>query len=264
MPAIEVGERIAVGEALAKLLEHAPLDVEAQELEPGFGEERLDRRKREAMLPTVEQQVPALAGGEEVAALGREAPAADEVERARTRIIQGMDRSFANSQQLAMQLSDVIADGDWRLLFTNYEEIKRVTPADVRDGDALKGAVAALEREVGPTDVLLPCAGVGRLSTANDLDLDGLRTMLEVNVLGVARTIEAVLPGMFARGRGHIVGVASVAFPFLPRQLSLAAATCFANSACTLSALSRWPWTLGNNAVAPFRGDSRSHALRAL
>jgi len=30
-----------------------------------------------------------------------------------------------------MQLTDVIADGDWRLLFTNYEEIKRVTGEDV-------------------------------------------------------------------------------------------------------------------------------------
>ena len=35
--------------------------------------------------------------------------------------------------------------------------------------------------------------------------------MLEVNVLGVAQSIEAVLPGMIARGRGHIVGMASVA-----------------------------------------------------
>jgi short-subunit dehydrogenase len=84
----------------------------------------------------------------------------------------------------------------------------------------LKAAVAALEREVGPTDVLLPCAGMGTLSTANDLDLEGFRSMLEVNVLGVARTIEAVLPGMFARGRGHIVGIASVAgyrgLPWMP------------------------------------------------
>lgn len=66
-----------------------------------------------------------------VAGLTREPPTVEEVDRARTRIIQGMDRSFANSQQLAMQLNDVIANGDWRLLFTNYEEIKRVTAEDV-------------------------------------------------------------------------------------------------------------------------------------
>jgi zinc protease len=68
-----------------------------------------------------------------VAQLGQQAPNDDEVMRAKTRIVQGMDRSFANSQQLALNgLTDVIADGDWRLLFTNYEELKRVTPADVK------------------------------------------------------------------------------------------------------------------------------------
>jgi zinc protease len=66
-----------------------------------------------------------------IAALSREAPTKEEVDRAKTRIIQGMDRSFANSQQLAMQMTDVVADGDWRLLFANYEELKRVTAEDV-------------------------------------------------------------------------------------------------------------------------------------
>jgi len=66
-----------------------------------------------------------------IASLTREAPTKEEVDRAKTRVIQGMDRTFANSQQLAMQLTDVIADGDWRLLFANYEEIKRVTDEDV-------------------------------------------------------------------------------------------------------------------------------------
>jgi zinc protease len=63
--------------------------------------------------------------------LAREGPTAEEVERAKTRISQGMDRTFANSQQLAMQLTDIIASGDWRLLFANYEEIKRVTAEDL-------------------------------------------------------------------------------------------------------------------------------------
>jgi short-subunit dehydrogenase len=92
--------------------------------------------------------------------------------------------------------------------------------ADVCDATAVKEAVSALEAEVGPTDVLVACAGVGKLSTALDLDLEGFRQMLDVNVLGVARTIEAVLTVMFARKRGHIVGIASVAgfrgLPWMP------------------------------------------------
>jgi zinc protease len=68
---------------------------------------------------------------EEIGKLAAQAPTADEVDRAKTGIVQGMDRSFANSQSLAMQLTDLVADGEWRLLFTNYEELKRVTAADV-------------------------------------------------------------------------------------------------------------------------------------
>jgi short-subunit dehydrogenase len=92
--------------------------------------------------------------------------------------------------------------------------------ADVRDRDGLLAAVAGLERSVGPVGVLVACAGVGTLASVTDLDTPGLRAMLEVNVLGVAHAIEAALPGMIARGSGHIVGIASVAgyrgLPWMP------------------------------------------------
>jgi zinc protease len=64
--------------------------------------------------------------------LATEGPTAEEMERTRTRIIQGMDRTMANSAQLALQMTEVIASGDWRLLFTNYEQLKRVTAGDVK------------------------------------------------------------------------------------------------------------------------------------
>jgi zinc protease len=63
--------------------------------------------------------------------LARTGPTKEEVERSKTSITQRMDRSFASSDQLAMQLTDVIADGDWRLLFTNYQELKKATEEDV-------------------------------------------------------------------------------------------------------------------------------------
>src|SRR5208282_3826629 len=62
-------------------------------------------------------------------------------------------------------------------------------------------------------------AGFGTLTLVPDLALDTLRRTFEVNVFGVAESIEAVLPGMLSRGRGHIVGVASLAgyrgFPWM-------------------------------------------------
>ena len=75
-------------------------------------------------------------------------------------------------------------------------------PGDVRDA-ARSRSDRGIEENVGPTDVLVPCAGVGGLSSATDLDLENFGLMLEINVLGVARTIEAVLPGMYARVRPY-------------------------------------------------------------
>lgn len=99
------------------------------------------------------------------------------------------------------------------------------SPADVTDGEGLVAAIRRVEAEVGPTEVLVACAGIGALTPPPpDLALDGLRAMLDVNVVGVARTIEAVLPGMIERGGGHIVGVASVAgFRGLPWMVAYSA-----------------------------------------
>ena len=66
-----------------------------------------------------------------IAAVATDPPTADEVARARTRILQGMETRMANSQQAALGLSETIAAGDWRLYFVNYDQVKSVTPADV-------------------------------------------------------------------------------------------------------------------------------------
>jgi short-subunit dehydrogenase len=91
--------------------------------------------------------------------------------------------------------------------------------ADVTDRPALRVAVQQIEDKVGPIDVLLACAGYGTLTLVPDLALDTLKRTFEVNVFGVAEAIEAVLPGMLQRGRGHLVGVASLAgyrgFPWM-------------------------------------------------
>jgi short-subunit dehydrogenase len=104
---------------------------------------------------------------------------------------------------------------------TLRQQGKRVACAgvDVTDRQALFEAVAEFVKVVGPIDVLVACAGIGTLTLVPELDTAGLRATLEVNVIGVAHCIEAVLPGMIERKRGHIIGVASMAgyrgFPWM-------------------------------------------------
>ena len=91
--------------------------------------------------------------------------------------------------------------------------------ADVSQRRPLRQAVKEIESSLGPVDVLLACAGFGTLTLVPDLALDTLRRTFEVNLFGVAESIEAVLPSMLARGKGHLVGVASLAgyrgFPWM-------------------------------------------------
>jgi short-subunit dehydrogenase len=90
---------------------------------------------------------------------------------------------------------------------------------DVTDRQALFHAVEQIAQALGPIDVLVACAGIGTLTQVPDLETAALRQTLDVNLVGVAQSIEAVLPAMISRGRGHIVGVASVAgyrgFPWM-------------------------------------------------
>jgi short-subunit dehydrogenase len=94
-----------------------------------------------------------------------------------------------------------------------------IAVADVAQRRPLRQAVKEIEAVLGPVDVLLACAGFGTLTMVPDLALDTLRRTFEVNLFGVAETIEAVLPGMLSRGQGHLVGVASLAgyrgFPWM-------------------------------------------------
>ena len=91
--------------------------------------------------------------------------------------------------------------------------------ADVSRRWPLRQAVKEIEAALRQVDVLVACAGFGTLTLVPDLALDTLRRTFEVNMFGVAESIEAVLPGMLSRGRGHIVGVASLAgyrgFPWM-------------------------------------------------
>ena len=60
------------------------------------------------------------------------APTAEEVERAKTSILKGIDLLLNNSAQVGLQISEWQAAGDWRLLFVHRDRIEKVTPADVQ------------------------------------------------------------------------------------------------------------------------------------
>ena len=85
------------------------------------------------------------------------------------------------------------------------------TVADVTDREGLKQAVASLTRQLGPIDVLIANAGIGLPTSALQFQAADIQAQVDVNLIGVANSIEAVLPGMLERRQGHLVAISSLA-----------------------------------------------------
>jgi short-subunit dehydrogenase len=83
--------------------------------------------------------------------------------------------------------------------------------ADVTDRESLSQAIQDLEQRLGPVDRLIACAGVGQATPAEAFPADVFETVVRVNLIGVANSIQAVLPGMIQRRRGHLVVLSSLA-----------------------------------------------------
>jgi NAD(P)-dependent dehydrogenase (short-subunit alcohol dehydrogenase family) len=81
---------------------------------------------------------------------------------------------------------------------------------DVTDYAAVSDAVQNAEREAGPVDVLVNNAGYGHEGVLEESSIDDLQRQFAANVFGPVAMIKAVLPGMRARRRGHIVNVTSM------------------------------------------------------
>lgn len=83
---------------------------------------------------------------------------------------------------------------------------------DVRDRKAVQAAVGALPAPFRDIDVLVNNAGLALgLEPAHQTDLDDWEAMVDTNVKGLMYVTRAVLPGMVARGRGHVVNIGSIA-----------------------------------------------------
>jgi 3-hydroxy acid dehydrogenase/malonic semialdehyde reductase len=85
-------------------------------------------------------------------------------------------------------------------------------PLDVTDRPAVERALAALPGPFGAPDVLVNSAGMALgLEPAPRASLDDWDRMIETNCRALVALCRFVLPGMVARGRGHVVNIGSVA-----------------------------------------------------
>ena len=105
--------------------------------------------------------------------------------------------------------------------------------ADVTDSSGVRGAIQAIEKSLGPVDVLVNNAGTPKpFGPLWETDPGEWWRGMEVNLLGPLLCTRFVLPGMISRRRGRIISVASGA--------GAMAMTHFSSYVCSKTALVRF------------------------
>jgi NAD(P)-dependent dehydrogenase (short-subunit alcohol dehydrogenase family) len=106
------------------------------------------------------------------------------------------------------------------------EAPEKITPLalDVADCEATVARVRALDRACGGLELIVANAGASPQHDDPPNAWETVRAPCHTNFCGAAATLTAALPEMIARGRGHLVGVSSLAsFGSLPGAASYSA-----------------------------------------
>ncbi len=107
----------------------------------------------------------------------------------------------------------------------------QAAPADVGDRQSLRLAISSIEDHFGPVDILVANAGYGAPTHLDPLNTADVEKTIQVNVMGVIYAIEAVLPGMLERKRGHLLAISSLAaFKGLPGESAYCASKAAVNA----------------------------------
>jgi NAD(P)-dependent dehydrogenase (short-subunit alcohol dehydrogenase family) len=90
----------------------------------------------------------------------------------------------------------------------------RLLALDVTDDGSMTAAVRTVMQESGRIDVLINNAGYGSYGALEDVPTEEARRQFDVNIFGLARLIQLVLPAMREQRSGRIINISSIGGKF--------------------------------------------------
>ncbi|KAI0438951.1 enterobactin synthetase component F [Xylaria telfairii] len=84
-----------------------------------------------------------------------------------------------------------------------------VHKTDVTDKSQVESLMHETAEQLGPIDILVSCAGVMYFTMMANVQTDEWERTVDVNCKGLLHCLASVVPGMLARGSGHIVAISS-------------------------------------------------------
>jgi short-subunit dehydrogenase len=124
-------------------------------------------------------------------------------------VVTGAASGIGNATARALQNAGFRVFGTSRRAFERPDGITMLT-CDVTDEASVAKLVDEVLGEAGRIDVLVNNAGIGLLGSAEESSTDQAQALFDVNVFGVLRVTNAVLPTMRRQQKGRIINISSI------------------------------------------------------
>ena len=90
---------------------------------------------------------------------------------------------------------------------------------DVRDKESIAVAISKTEKELGPIDIAINCAGIANANPAEGMSQDQWQNMFDINLSGVFYSCQEEAKAMMKRKKGSIINIASMSGIIVNRGL---------------------------------------------
>ena len=166
----------------------------------------------------------------------------------RTAVVTGASSGIGRASAEALARAGFKVFGTSRRVAASGPGNVSMLVCDVTDDDSVNSLVSTVLAQTGRIDILVNNAGLGLIGGAEESSARQAQIMFDVNVFGVIRMTNAVLPHMRKQRNGRIINISSV-LGFIPAPFS-------ALYASTKHALEGYTESLDH--------ELRTHALRAI
>jgi NAD(P)-dependent dehydrogenase (short-subunit alcohol dehydrogenase family) len=137
----------------------------------------------------------------------------------KTAIVTGASSGIGRASAEALARAGYTVFGTSRRKISNGPDGVTMLMSDVIDGGSVDALVSTVLSQTGRIDLLVNNAGVALFGGAEESSIAQVQALFDVNLFGVIRMTNAVLPSMRARGEGRIVNIGSV-LGFVPAPYS--------------------------------------------
>ncbi len=137
----------------------------------------------------------------------------------KTALVTGASSGIGRASAVALARAGFTVFGTSRKPSGNSPNQVSMLACDVTDENSVASLVSEVLARTGRIDVLVNNAGVGLFGGAEESSSAQVQRLFNVNLFGVIRAINAVLPAMRAQGQGRIINLSS-ALGFVPAPYS--------------------------------------------